>query len=45
MKVLIKIKRIFKTFIETIIFALSHKGTIADASVNDGICDYSGQGR
>lgn len=45
MKALRNIKRTLKAFCETIIFTLSHRGTIADEATADGICDYSGQGR
>ena len=45
MKVFKKIKKVLKALGDTIIFALSHKGKIADEAVDDGICDYTGQGK
>lgn len=45
MKAFRKIRKILKTLGDTIIFALSHKGKIADEAVKDGICDYTGQGK
>jgi hypothetical protein len=45
MKVLMKIKKTIKAFCDVIVFALSHKGDIATEAVDEGLCDYSGQGR
>ena len=38
-------KNIFKSILNGIIFILTGKGEIAEESINDGIIDYSGQGR
>ena len=38
-------KKFFKRFLDWIVFLLSGKGVIADEGVDDGILDYSGQGK
>lgn len=45
MKATQKIKRALKATWETILFVLGFDGEIRRESVDDGICDYSGQGR
>lgn len=43
MKVFMKIKRALRAIVNVAIFALCHKGEIAEQAVEDGLCDYSGQ--
>ncbi len=38
-------KRILKRALEWVIFILTGTGTIAREAVDEGICDFSGQGR
>ena len=38
-------KKVFKAILETVLFVLGFDGEIRRQSVNDGICDFSGQGR
>lgn len=45
MKALKKIARTIKAFWSVVVFALSHKGDIADEAVDEGLCDYGGQGK
>ena len=40
-----KIKRALKTIGNWILFLLTGKGPIADEAVEEGLIDYSGQGR
>ena len=37
--------KVLKKILNTIIFILTGKGPIADEAVNEGLIDYSGQGR
>ena len=38
-------KRIVKRAVEWIIFLFTCQGSIADQAVEDGLCDFSGQGK
>lgn len=38
-------KNVFKTIFDNIMFILTGKGEIANEAVNEGLIDYSGQGR
>ena len=38
-------KKVLKSILNWIIFLLTGKGEVAENAVNDGIIDYSGQGR
>lgn len=38
-------KRTLKKVLDIILFILTGKGPIADEAVNEGLIDYSGQGR
>ncbi len=38
-------KKFFKTLLDWCVFLLTGKGRIADEAVDEGLIDYSGQGR
>ena len=38
-------KKILKAIINIFVLILTGKGRLADEAVDDGICDFSGQGR
>lgn len=40
-----KMKTILKAIMNWILLLLTGRGPIADEAVDDGICDFSGQGR
>lgn len=40
-----KIKKVFKTVLEVVLFTLGLDGEIRRQSVDDDICDFSGQGK
>lgn len=45
MKAIQKIKKVFKTVLEVVLFTLGLDGEIRKKSVNDGICNFGGQGK
>ena len=38
-------KRIFKKMLNAVVFLFTFRGDTADRAVDDGCCDFSGQGR
>lgn len=40
-----RFRKFIKRFFEWVLFILTGKGPIAREAVDEGLCDYSGQGR
>lgn len=38
-------KKVLKRILDWIVFILTGKGEIANEAVDDGLCDFSGQGK